>query len=278
MDLIVQASRRAIAAVLTLAAAGVCGATLAWACTPSAGISLSPASGSAGSQVVVDGSLFAPGPVEIRWGGSGGPILATTVGPTFAVNVTIPAAPAGARTILAVGRDGSGAVAGEAASAFTVTGGTNGSGNSGPAPASPSETTSGARSAGGGATSRTASGRDTTVSRRSAAPAPAGERAVAASSSGERVFAGSLAPRFRAANAAGAGAPAGSASERTAASDLWSGFGRSSARAGLGGGAAPAEQAAVPALTLALLGLGLLTALGGVAAAGRRRARVRARR
>ncbi|MGH2771672.1 MAG: IPT/TIG domain-containing protein [Actinomycetota bacterium] len=75
----------AAAAVLMLAGG------LAWACTEAAGISLGSNSGPAGTAVTIQGSNFAPGPVEIRWNNSKGQVLGTAQGPDFSTQITPPA-------------------------------------------------------------------------------------------------------------------------------------------------------------------------------------------
>ena len=99
--------------------------SVAWACTgASASTSLSPASGVAGSTVVVTGANYAPGTVEVRWGGVTGPILGTTPGGNFTSTVKVPAeAPAGVYYLVAVQRDGAGGVESKVADTFEVTGG-----------------------------------------------------------------------------------------------------------------------------------------------------------
>lgn len=81
-------------AALTLAAVAtllVGGATLAWACTSQASITISPRSGAPGSGVTVNGQDFTPGSVEIRWNSRTGPVLGYTTGASFSTRVTIPA-------------------------------------------------------------------------------------------------------------------------------------------------------------------------------------------
>ncbi|PLS75462.1 MAG: hypothetical protein CYG61_07280 [Actinobacteria bacterium] len=46
--------------------------------------------------------------MEVRWNSSSGPILATAMGPSFSVNVTIPDAKAGFYYILGVAQDAGG--------------------------------------------------------------------------------------------------------------------------------------------------------------------------
>jgi len=66
-------------------------ASVAWACTQTATISIRPASGPTGGPVMVSGQDFGSTPVEIRWNGAEGPVLATASGPQFSVAVSPPA-------------------------------------------------------------------------------------------------------------------------------------------------------------------------------------------
>lgn len=82
--------RRALAGA-TLFALLVGGASVAWACTRQATLTVSPAFGKAGSQTQVAGRGFVTGePVEIRWNTTGGPVMGRAVGGDFSVVVTIP--------------------------------------------------------------------------------------------------------------------------------------------------------------------------------------------
>jgi Ca2+-binding RTX toxin-like protein len=100
----IRVSMSALAA-LTVA---VVAAALAWACVPTARITLNPTSGAAGSVVTVNGTGFNPGPVTLRWN-EDGPILKNVdaagtdpnQGAQFTTTVTIPAAPPGCYTITA---------------------------------------------------------------------------------------------------------------------------------------------------------------------------------
>lgn len=76
------------------------GATsLAWACTRTPSLTVTPGFGRAGSQVQVTGKSFTPAePVEVRWNSTGGPVLGRgTPGAdfSFSVAVTIPEKAAG---------------------------------------------------------------------------------------------------------------------------------------------------------------------------------------
>lgn len=120
--------RRVVAALAAVAGLLVGGATLAWACTAQAHITLSPPSGPSGETITVYGGSFVDdGPVEIRWDGSGGPLLARATGPNFAVSVTIPDVPADVYTIVAYGYDSRGYVQGSPSESFEVTAGSSSS-------------------------------------------------------------------------------------------------------------------------------------------------------
>lgn len=78
---------------------------LAWACTPSAYLNpLEPSQGAQGTRVTVTGAKFEPREVEIRWNGREGAMLGTASGPSFSVQVTIPAAADGVYYVTAVQR------------------------------------------------------------------------------------------------------------------------------------------------------------------------------
>lgn len=115
-------SRRIVAVTfVTIAlAGGLVGQ--AWACTPLAAVTLSQLAAGAESRVTVNGTAFHSGvPVEIRWNGVTGPVLATATGPDFSVPVTVPGdADPGAYYILAVQRDAEGTIIGRGASTFAV--------------------------------------------------------------------------------------------------------------------------------------------------------------
>jgi len=121
-----SASRRTMAAAVggfaSLAALAGVGSS-AWACTgAAASTSISPKVGMVGAQVTVAGTGYAGAPVEIRWNGTTGPLLATAVGPNFSVAVNVPANTApGMFYIAAVQRDGAGGVSYKVADTFEVT-------------------------------------------------------------------------------------------------------------------------------------------------------------
>ena len=68
---------------------------------------LSPASGPPGTEFVVTGTGFAALPVEIRWGGLSGPVIATAMGPAFTVTAVVPDSPPNSHPVMAVVTDGS---------------------------------------------------------------------------------------------------------------------------------------------------------------------------
>ena len=113
--------RRAAAAWVVLGLAvgvGVLGAGPAAAATE---LTLSPASGPPGTEFVVTGTGFAALPVEIRWGGLTGPVIATAVGPAFSVPAEVPDSPPNSHPVLAVVTDG-GSVSTSSASFQVTTG------------------------------------------------------------------------------------------------------------------------------------------------------------
>lgn len=110
-------SARAGSVLLALVAALVLGTGSPAMAAPE--LSLSPASGAVGDSVTVSGTGFAAAPVEIRWGGESGPLLATTSGPDFSVDATIPEAEPSSYLVVAVVREGG---AGSASAPFQVTG------------------------------------------------------------------------------------------------------------------------------------------------------------
>lgn len=117
-------ARRAICAALAVAALGLAGAALAWACTPNSYVTFTgPDSGPPGTQTTLNGQYFSAGAaVEIRGGSESGPLLATATGPSFNVGLTIPDVPPGVYYIVATARNSSGQVEGQAMAPFAVTG------------------------------------------------------------------------------------------------------------------------------------------------------------
>lgn len=95
----------------------------AWACVPMAKlVSLQPdSSGPSGSRVVVNGLGFEPNSVEVRWNAADGPRLGAARGPNFSVSVTIPKAPEGLHTLIAVERQQDGSIGNTGSAPFDVT-------------------------------------------------------------------------------------------------------------------------------------------------------------
>ena len=98
------------------ASATLMAAAVAFACVPSARISLSTGSGRPGDTVMVSGASFgvpvnATNPVQLRWNDYGGALLGE-VRPTpdgnFSVSVTVPDGAPGAYTVMAVWYDDEG--------------------------------------------------------------------------------------------------------------------------------------------------------------------------
>jgi len=83
-------------------------ASLAWACTPQAFLVLSPNAGPAGTSRTATSAAFSDSPVELRWGSSSGPVLATGSGPSFSASFTVPSAAPGYYTVVAQTADGQG--------------------------------------------------------------------------------------------------------------------------------------------------------------------------
>jgi Ca2+-binding RTX toxin-like protein len=98
----------------------VAATALAWACTPSAGLSLDPSSGVPGTRVSAKGRGFGHGPAEIHWNSADGPLLAVASGPDFSSTVTVPDGAAGVSYVVAVGHDEAGSVTGQAAAPFDL--------------------------------------------------------------------------------------------------------------------------------------------------------------
>lgn len=95
----------------------------AWACVPQPIIFVQPrASGPPGSQVTVDGQNFESSRAEIRWNAFDGPLLAAATGPNFSASITIPPAPDGLYTLIALIREASGGIGGVTRAAFQVVG------------------------------------------------------------------------------------------------------------------------------------------------------------
>lgn len=287
----------ALLVTLVVGAAGV-----AFACTVSAAISMSPNRGVVGTTVTVTGQAFLPAPVEIRWNTTG-QVLATANGPSFSVNVRIPDAGRGVHYVTAM-------VDGErkAAEAFEVTvptspDGSSGGEQTGSDPAR-TETPSGASGAGfepersEPATAGPAQSADapavSTATQPNSAERPSSVEVEAATAAGtsRRGVTGTAARRAGAVVARPApgsdssslspvapvaGETMGLPSPRTVGGDLWSGLDEGTVYGpSLDEAAPPAGQDSNVAAGLALLLAGAVAGLGAltVPAARRRRARV----
>ena len=89
-------SRRVVVGVVGVLAAVLASVSLAWACVPQGYLSLTPASGPAGSTVTAKASGFPAGStVEIRWMSKTGQVLSTGTGPSFSTPIKILAAAPG---------------------------------------------------------------------------------------------------------------------------------------------------------------------------------------
>jgi len=74
----------------------------AWACTQQGVISLTSPAGASASVQRVHGTGFSAQPVEIHWNEEAGEVLATTQGPSFDVDVTVPSVAKGFYYLVAV--------------------------------------------------------------------------------------------------------------------------------------------------------------------------------
>jgi hypothetical protein len=257
--------RGAIAVVVIGAALGP--VAIAWACTPSADIVVSPSQGRPGDSATVSGAQFRDGLVSLHWDSTGGPVIGSGTGPSFSTTVTTPAASPGGHYIVAI-QDGGGTdtapyavLADQPASSPSTPGTGSTSSPSAGAGTQPAHPTGGSHSGGGGRSSGRGS-----VPGSAAAAVPAALPAPPASSESSR--------------AGKASQESGSASEQSAVADLWSAFGkpRESALSGLGGPAASTgggDNSFVSA-GMVVLAVGLLALLAGlgIAAAQRRRATI----
>ena len=244
------------------------GAAVAWACTPSAYISVEPARGAAGSHVTLYGLEFADGPVQIYWN-SNGPLIGTTRGPEFTTGVFIPqSAATGTGYVYAVGMNRDGTVAGAARAAFVVTGANSspppGGGQTGGTPGRTAPSVGGSRAA--SPASPAVGARPGVSGGGGAAPAPAVPGAPG-SGAGIAAPVGAAAPAGAAPGAVGTAAPgaaadAGVPSEAAVSGDLWSGF-RSGGEAPALLGPPPPSSGSGSALGVGLIGAGLVALFAG---------------
>lgn len=93
---------RGLAAGLAVVGVVIGAASLAWACSIQASMSVTPGKGVASSAVWVSGSGFGNSPVEIRWNGASGQQIGSAMGPSFNVRVTIPNVAPRVYTVLAM--------------------------------------------------------------------------------------------------------------------------------------------------------------------------------
>ena len=274
-----------LGAVGVLAAVTVLG-TASWACTPLATIKTSAPGGPVGSTITVTGSTFdaAGQPVKVWWGGASGIQVATanvTSARTFTATFAVPNAGTGTKIVSATQNDASGnAIAGSPVNTlFKVDGPT--------APA---------------AASNLQADPDNAVTEPAAAAAPAPEAAPAPAAAPAAPARAATAPRVRVAPAAStrAAAPAAAAAPATAAAPAAAPApaavpapAAESATPAPAASPAPASAPATaparrsvmvamsddssgsPALAIALVGIGLVLALGAsaVVLASRREAK-----
>lgn len=88
--------------VLAVAGGVMAASAIAWACVPGAQLRAEPEFGAVGQPATVHGEGFPALPVELRWGTSTGPAVATAQGPAFAQEFVVPNVPDGVYTIIAV--------------------------------------------------------------------------------------------------------------------------------------------------------------------------------
>lgn len=159
------AGSRVAAAVLAVAGLLIGGASLAWACSAQAFISITPGSGPSGSRATVKGSRYFEGKVDIRWETDSGRTvhLVRAQGPSFSKQITIPEAEPGWYTVIGVHTTDDG-TSYKAADTFQVTGETSSDQEQSSSGGTDSRTTSGGdqtrESTASGPNSRTVSGGD----------------------------------------------------------------------------------------------------------------------
>lgn len=286
---------------LVVLAVPMVAASAAWACSPQKSVSNpAPQSGPPGQVVRISGSAWEEGPIEARWDGARGPLLAAsgdTTGPSFDMTVTIPQrATGGVHSVYIVGPDSPGSVNQDGTSdpeanvkevRFEVaTSGGSGSSQDGPAETTPPQEPANGETAPPPATDSSPQ----EPANEAPAPAPAASAGGSGSGlSGSKPATGSAdsqttpeadtvgvepgdVPEFT--SEGDQGITSGSPSERSVGSDLWSGFtdGRSSRAASLtdqptlDGGS---DQRTFAGLLIGGIGAGLLV----VALQGSRRRR-----
>lgn len=308
-----QRQRRiSLLGTLSALATIVATAAVAWACTADSYVDLSSTTGKAGDTITVNGKGFVGGaPVEIRWDGTGGPLMGTGQGPRPTVNVTIPDVPPGTYYVFGIAREEDGS-SWNASRQFTVVGpeetvapapapaGDQGQpaeqapAPSAPAPAAqePMQIPSGpAGSKNARVRSQTSGdvGRDVSrqpSARRVATTTPVSDNpAVVRTSTGQRVFGSSASPSQanpRTATPAGLGDLRGEFAAQTAPTGETSVWKSPSAAKAGGADPSPRPGAVAPddrpvsrfVLGLGLLGVSLIAMLAGFLVAAVRRGRV----
>jgi hypothetical protein len=129
-----------LAAVL-VPALSVIGAAGALACVRQPLVVVQPqSSGPPGTRVTVAGTGFSDDRTELRWNGQDGPLLGTATGPEFSVPVTIPEAPGGLYSLVAVLRSPDGSIGNAVRASFQITAGTAPAGATGTGTAAPAPT------------------------------------------------------------------------------------------------------------------------------------------
>jgi hypothetical protein len=262
-------TRRLEAIVLSALAVGVVAAGIAWACTPSAEIVVSPSQGRSGDAATVTGTSFRDGPVSLHWDSPSGPVVGTGAGPSFSTGITIPESNSGGHYVVAIQEGG-----GTATASYSVLADppapapvTQPGGGSNSPSFEPSRGGSGSPGGGrlpdradtGGSVTDSTGG-FVTDSPEAAAGLPSG-----------------LGPETSSASSrADANARGAEGSARSAVSDLWGAFARprDAAESGLAGPAASGggDSSLLPA-GMAMLTIGLLALVGGFGAAAARHRR-----
>lgn len=292
--------RKGLMATVTGLVAVVIAGSAAWACTPSADLSLVGASSALpGETVTVEATEFNAGPVEIRWDTATGAVLAAKDGPGFTLTVVVPADATAGVHYLVGAQEGSRnpaapfsvrAVQAAPAPAPTPLAAADPSPADDPSPqlavspaaAAPSPSAATGDVAPGAAqapatrqpaaTAQTTRPADTARTTTATATAP---RTTAATSAGHPTPGGS--PAAPAADVSPA-PPGATPSARSVSGDVWSGFaagGRATDGPSLAtpSGAHRGSPSSVPALGAALLAFGLMGLAGGFALIGVQRRR-----
>lgn len=269
-------ARRIGAVVLAALSAAVVGIGVAWACTPAAEISVSPAKGKSNDTATVSGAQFKEAPVQIHWETVNGPVIGTAQGPSFSVAVTIPDSAPGTHYLVAYQPNGGGTDT----APFTVEAQQSPDPPPEPPPTGTKDPPSngGGSPAQGGPSGNPQGGTDDPVAN-GVAPAPGAAPATSPAEAGAPALAAIPDPEPSSATSAKNGARDAAAPRRGATADLWSGFaGARESNAGPGLAATPASGSGSDSLlavgVILFSGAGLALA-GGVAVAATRRRRAR---